>query len=31
MYILDTHALIFFLDDNPDLPAEVKKLIEEEE
>lgn len=31
MYLLDTHALVFFLDDNPDLPAKTRDVIESEE
>ncbi len=26
--LLDTHALLWFLDDNPKLPSEVKEIIE---
>lgn len=28
MYLLDTHALLWFLGDDPKLPTEVKELIE---
>lgn len=28
MYLLDTHALLWFLNDDPKLPAGTKKLIE---
>ena len=31
MYLLDTHAYLWFLNDDPKLPAEVKAIIEKEE
>jgi len=31
MYLIDTHAYLWFLNDDPRLPARVKEIIEKEE